>query len=246
VPLEPRLDPRVRGATHRLFETLSAARGARIFHPAGAVYRARFERLPTAALDDVEILRDGFEHDAVIRFSRGLGVPRPLPDFLGLALRLPDVYGEGRHQDFLLATTGSRPFGNAVPLPAASFFGRAFSSLLPHHVGGETRLVGAFAVDPARATGELEPLAELEAAVTGGAVRFALALAGATTPWRPVGLLTVGSRVDPAQGAALRFNPWNTGGGIEPAWWVNRLRQPAYRGSQAGRPTAGAAGFDEK
>ena len=235
MPLEPRLDPRVRRATCRLFETLSAARGRRIFHPAGSAYRARFERLPTPAPGGVTILEDRFEHDAIVRFSRGLGVPRPLPDFLGLALRLPDAYGGGRHQDFLLATTGSRPLGNTVPLPAASFFGRAFSSLLPHRVGGKMRLVGAFALDPELATGELEPLAELEEAAAATKVRFVVALAGATKSWRPVALLTVGEPVSPDEAAALRFNPWNTGGRIEPAWAVNRLRDPAYRGSQRGR-----------
>ena len=235
VPLEPRLDPRVRRATRRVFEALSAARGRRIFHPAGSAYRARFERLPTPAPGGVAVLEDRFEHDAVVRFSRGLGVPRPLPDFLGLALRLPEVYGGGRHQDFLLATTGSRPLGHTVPLPAASFFGRAFSSLLPHRLGGETRLVGAFALEPELAAGELEPLAELEEAAAVSEVRFAVALAGATTSWRPVALLTVGDPASPAEAAALRFNPWNTGGGIEPAWAVNRLRDPAYRGSQQGR-----------
>ncbi len=233
----PRLDPRLSRATHRLFEGLSATRGARIFHPAGSVYHARFERLPTPAFPGVRILEPDFGHDALVRFSRGLGVPRPLPDFLGLAVRLPGVYGEGRHQDFLLATTGRRPFGNAVPLPAASFFGRAFSSLLPYDVAGATRLVGAFALDAAPPVQRLEPLAELDEAASQTELRFAIALASATTPWRPVALLTLEERSASGDAASLRFNPWNTGGGIEPAWAVNRLRDPAYRGSQCGRPT---------
>jgi hypothetical protein len=236
--LEPRLDPRVRRGTDRLFAALAAARGARIFHPAGVAYRARFEALPTPAPAGVHILQPGFEHDALVRFSRGLGVPRPLPDFLGIAFRLPDAYRVDAHQDFLLASTGRRPFTNAIPLPSATFFGRAFSSLLPHAVAGKIALVGAFALGPERATGRLEPLAELEEVAAAGEVPFAVALGSATTRWRAVALLTITERLPRAEAAALRFNPWNTGGAIEPVWALNRLRDPAYRGSQAGRPAS--------
>jgi hypothetical protein len=36
----------------------------------------------------------------------------------------------------------------------------------------------------------------------------------------------------------VRFNPYNTGTRAELVWLPNRLRDPAYRGSQEGRPVA--------
>jgi hypothetical protein len=42
----------------------------------------------------------------------------------------------------------------------------------------------------------------------------------------------VGARL-PAGLNALRFNPWNTGGGLEPAGWLNGARDRAYKLSQA-------------
>ena len=43
---------------------------------------------------------------AVVRMSRGAGLPAPLPDLLGLAIRLP---GGAEPVDLLLSTTGRRP-----------------------------------------------------------------------------------------------------------------------------------------
>lgn len=48
-------------------------------------------------------------HTAIVRFSRSIGAPRPLPDLLGMSLRVLDAYGPDRHQDFLLVTCGARP-----------------------------------------------------------------------------------------------------------------------------------------
>jgi hypothetical protein len=41
--------------------------------------------------------------------------------------------------------------------------------------------------------------------------------------------------------ADVSFDPWNTGGGLLPATWLNRLRREAYRQSRLGRgaPPAG-------
>jgi hypothetical protein len=233
VPRTPELSPSVRRGTYRLFEALSAGRGARIFHPAGAAYEARFRALvPTGV--GAGVLADPRERPAVVRFSRGLGVPRPLPDFLGLSMRVPDAYGDGAHQDLLLAAAGRRPPGTFVPRPRSTFFGPAFSSLLPYRIGGELVLVGALAADRPP-PGAVEPLAELEAALASGPLRFTVAITRLTGRWTPAGVLEIGARLPDESSAALRFNPWNTGGGVEPAGWPNRLRDPAYRGSQAGR-----------
>ncbi len=230
---EPEVEPRVGAATHRIFERLSAARGRRIFHPRGDLYRASFTALDDVATLDAELLRPGSAHAAVVRFSRGLGVPAPLPDFLGVAIRLPSVYGDDRHQDFLLASAGPG-VAKALPVPARTFFGPAFSSLLPYAIGRERLLVGALA--DARSTARSgHPLAELAAAVERRRTRFLLAVGRLATTWRPVALLEILEPLPRAASAELRFNPWNTSAGIEPIGFPNRIRAPAYRGSQAGR-----------
>ena len=48
--------------------------------------------------------------------------------------------------------------------------------------------------------------------------------------------MKLGERLDDETSRRLRFNPWNSGGGIRPVGLLNSLREAAYRGSQAGRP----------
>lgn len=45
---------------------------------------------------------------------------------------------------------------------------------------------------------------------------------------------------------ALRFHPWNTGGGLEPAGWLNATRRAAYPMSQAARRTTRRGGRQAK
>lgn len=52
----------------------------------------------SAAPQAAELLSRRGEHRAIARFSRAVGLPRPLPDLLGLSLRVPDAYGSGLHQ----------------------------------------------------------------------------------------------------------------------------------------------------
>jgi hypothetical protein len=47
---------------------------------------------------------------------------------------------------------------------------------------------------------------------------------------------------DPPEADALRFNPWNTGGGLAPAGLLNRLRDYAYPLSQRAWARTGRAG----
>jgi hypothetical protein len=49
--------------------------------------------------------------------------------------------------------------------------------------------------------------------------------------FRPVAELRIGRRLPPDLDA-LRFNPWNTGGGLEPIGWLNEARDRAYKFSQ--------------
>jgi hypothetical protein len=60
---------------------------------------------------------------------------------------------------------------------------------------------------------------------------FDIAVARLAGRFRLVGSLRIGRRL-PHELDALRFNPWNTGGGMEPAGWRNGARDRAYKLSQ--------------
>ena len=228
----PAVNERVRETTASFWSALSALRGKRIFHPDGDAYEATFTVPDRPARTGVALFDGPGERRAVVRVSRAAGLPEPLPDALGLAIRLLDAHGEGRHQDFLLITSADLPVAHHLILPAlGGFFGQSYSAILPYRVGGALRLVGAIpAVDlPARTLGALA-----EAAASGRAA-FDLALAPVGGRLRRVGRVALGERLTAEAGEALRFNPWHTGGGIAPAGPFQTLRGAAYRGSQAGR-----------
>jgi hypothetical protein len=168
---------------------------------------------------------------ALVRFSRSLGLPRPLPDLLGMSLRVPDAYGAGRDQDFLMVTSVDAPVLHHLFVPAGDVQQRPYSSSLPYRAGGETFLVGAL---PRRESPRVEGGDELErlaAAAATGALVFDLAVAAVWGRFRPVAEIRVEDPLPP-EADALRFNPWNTGGGLEPAGLLNRMRDHAYPLSQ--------------
>ena len=170
---------------------------------------------------------------AVVRFSRALGVPPPVPDFLGLAVRALDAYGRGRHQDLLLASCLPGVAGMYAPWPAASFFGATFTSLLPYRGPRGRVLVGARVDGSSR--GRADALAELVERAERRDVRIRLVVAGARGRWREIGLLEVDGRLPNEEAEALRFHPLRSGGDLRPTGVLNRLRGPAYVGSQRGR-----------
>ena len=177
---------------------------------------------------------------ALVRFSRSLGLPRPLPDLLGMSVRVLDAYGTGLHQDFLMVTSVDAPVAHHLFVPAGDVQQRPYSSSLPYRAGDQTLLVGAVPrADSPRPRGgnELERLAA--AAATGDLV-FDLAVADMWGRFRPVADLHVGDPLPP-EADALRFNPWNTGGGLELTGTLNRLRDVAYPLSQRAWGRAGRA-----
>lgn len=183
-----------------------------------------------------ELFDRGEPAAAVVRMSRSAGLPESLPDPCGLAFRVPDAYGRGRHQDFLLVTSGYAPVARHLLLPSGGFADRSYSSLLPYRVGGEHLLVGA---EPLDATEGLT-LAELREREYGD-LTFALTLATPTGPWQRVARLRLEERLPPAATERLRLSSAHSGGGLEPATFLNALRPAAYRGSQAGRASAEGA-----
>ena len=219
----------VSSAVAASFAGLSRLRGRRIFHPHGVGFLA--ELSPTGDAPGPELFADPGPRTAIVRLSRSLGLPEALHDPCGIAIRVPDAYGAGRHQDFLLVSSVTAPVLRHLILPSAGFAGRPYSSLLPYRIDGRLFLIGAAAEVPAPgpSLGELrrQPAAELE---------FVLSLAGLGGRWRPLARLSLKERIPASETEALRFDPAHTGGGLEPAGPLHRLRPPAYGGSQVGRP----------
>jgi len=228
------------------FRLLARLRRGRSLHPVGVGYSACLEITPAARrFPGARLLVPGVRYDAVVRFSRGGGLPEPLPDALGVAVRLPDAYGPGRDQDFLVSGSADLPLARRLLLPGRSFLHQSFSSALPYRVGGR-ELLTVLRPPPGRWPRTGRALADLSSAAADGELVFELRLAGTLGRSRTVGLLAVGAPLDPAVTEALRFNPWTTGEGIVPVGRLNRLRRPSYASSQRGRvrdQEAGARSF---
>lgn len=218
-----------------LFHALSALRGDRIFHPQGRVFAGswRIDR-EDPRVRGAQAFRAGFEHEAIVRLSRGVGLPERLPDIFGAAVRLPGAYGEGRDQDLLVNTTIDLPFVRHLLLPSRGWFAAPKSTALPYRAGnGPLVLLGLLPPD------EPEPgvsLDALEARIAAGPVAWGIAVSSLESRFRRVGTLTVATRRPDLD--TTRFDPFTTGGGLCPAGALQALRRAAYRGSRSGSPGA--------
>lgn len=210
----------VASAAARVFSWASGLRNRRVFHPRGAALAGRAHLHPRA----VGLLADRRELDAIVRVSRGVGLPDLLPDVNGLAVRLVDAHGPGHHQDLLLASSGRWPVARhlLVPVPLAGWTG--YSSILPYRTPDGLRVYGAGPFGGASTAGA--PVEPVEVRLVGASV-----LGG----WEPEADLTLTDPLDDATAEALRFDPWHTGPDLLPAGLLNRLRLPAYAASQAAR-----------
>jgi len=212
-----------------LFKELSRLRRKRVFHPFGAGFLARYS--PSGESVGALVLER--ESEALVRLSRSVGLPEFLPDPCGLAFRFSDAFGPDRHQDLLLVSSSARPCARHALLPSRGFCDRPYSSVLPYGLRGETVMLGARALAPAPGP-KLAELREREV----GQLEFEILLAGLRGKWQVVGKLVLGERLPAAQTERLGFEPTNTGGGLELAGLINRLRGPTYRASQEGRAEA--------
>src|SRR3954471_22227465 len=125
-----------------VFEAGSAVRRARVFHPMGIGFRSTVTIRPTTegeAPFGVPLLDHPGAYSGRVRVSRGAGLPEPLPDVLGLAVRIEDAHGLGHAQDLLLGSSSSLPVGRQLFVPAASFSGATLTPILPYRLGDDDR-----------------------------------------------------------------------------------------------------------
>ena len=225
----PVIEATAGAASSVVFGLASFVRRARIFHPDGVAFAA------TVDVEGGGVLPVG-QHEAVVRFSRGVGLPESLRDILGLAVRLVDAHGPGQHQDLLLVTSGSRPGLRHALVPARTFGHERWSSILPYEVGDARRRVVFGARPRSAALDRASRLDDLRRLVAAGGVRFSLEVASPAGRWDEIGILRIGDALPDDVSEGLRFNPANTGGTVAPVGVLQTIRRLAYRGSQRARP----------
>ncbi len=159
------------------------------------------------------------------RLSRGVGLPHPLPDFNGVALRFLDAHGPSRHQDLLLVAAGSRPGLRHLIVAMPYLTSSGYSTVLPYRTpAGQRR---AFRCDPL-------PIRTVAEAASALPLTIEVLIASLRGAWAPAATVVLTS-VLPSDGRP-RFDPWNTGPELVPAGVLNRLRAAAYAGSRAATP----------
>lgn len=131
-----------------------------------------------------------------------------------------------------MITSSDGPLLHHLLLPAKSFLSLPYSSVLFYRIGENVGLVGALPVTSPIGRGT--DFDQLLRTVEHRQVAFDLAVASPFGRWRRVGRVSLESRVPVDVAEQIRFNPWNTGGGIRPVGPFMGLRAGAYRGSQEG------------
>ncbi|TRW78199.1 hypothetical protein FK535_25920 [Mycolicibacterium sp. 018/SC-01/001] len=166
-----------------------------LFRSGGDFFVATLTIDEDAETPAVEVLRPGATHAAVVQ----VGPDDPASVARKLCIRLPDVYGAGKSQDFLLASSGDgAPMHHAV-LPADPV-APLYSSLWLYLAGMSPVAFGA------------------RPETTGPDARFAVGseidfmISGPIGRFRRIGTLTLTAPHD----ETVRFSGSNSGGGIRP------------------------------
>lgn len=195
------------------FGVAARVRRSKPLHPAGQVGTARLAVTSPAPDLGVPLFARAAEHDCLVRWSRSAGVPSPLPDVEGFALRVRDV-GAGRPADLLFASSGEGRLTRYVLFLRRPRSHGPLSTLLP--VLGRTGSLLFL----------LEPLDDGDPPL-----RWRLSTAAAGSAWRGLGTVTASWGSD----EAVRFDPVLNqlpGTGQHPL--VQVLREPAYARARSG------------
>jgi hypothetical protein len=179
---------------------------AKPLHPRGSVVRGTLHRFGNGERTGAAWLDEAGDDQVVVRVSRAVGLPSPLPDIHGLALRVPTP--GGGHGDLLLATTGLGRLTRFTLTAARSPYRRPLTTLLPYRTP----------------TGAVVVAAQFRDDTTVG-----LAWARGRGRWHAFAELVL--QEDPVRedDRLLSFDPVrNTLPGLATYGWVRRLREPAY------------------
>lgn len=194
------------GATELIADVRAADKP---LHPHGEILRGRLVRYGVPDPTGVAWLDEPGDDEALVRTSRAIGLPSRLPDFHGLALRVPS--GSSSHADLLFATTAWNRVGRHLLVPTLAV-GPTLSTLLPYRTAAGPVVIGARHVGVSY---------QLYWAVVGG-------------PWRDLGELRLDAAGDPD--AEVSFDPMlHHPPGLAPYAWVTLLRERSYARARAHR-----------
>ncbi len=177
-------------------------------HPKGVVYEATLTTWGRGRQWGVPLLERGAELPCRVRVSRAMGLPAPLPDIHGVAVRL-----DGEPVDLLFATTGTGLLTRYVLLLRRSDRA-AMTTLMPLR----TR------------SGPLQVRLSPQPAGAGRRSWVVSAGAPGRRRWVPFGRLdTAATPVRPDPDPPVRFDPVrNVPEGTGQYRWIALLRDPAY------------------
>ena len=228
---EPDLPAPVEAATSSVFAALTHIRGPRVFHPHGHAFTC------TLTLADGRVVRDagleaGQEFSGVVRLSRSVGLPAPLPDARGIGLRLFDFPRSGNTQDLLFVTSASPRVLRRTIVFSNGFLRRIYSTLLGYDFGGHRVVLGLRPAPGAAADQTLEDVAEV---VRAGTATFTFQASAPWSSWDDIGVLRLEGPLAAGADEGLEFNPWHASPQLRPVGFLNALRNAAYRGSQSAR-----------
>ena len=205
---------------------IARRRGGKPMHPRGAVFDAVLDRGRGMAWG-VPWLAETARDRAVVRLSRGAGLPEPLPDLLGLAIRLPFP---GAPIDLLLTTTGRGAGTRLLPVPrrdTASFY----SSIMAYRSDSGPVRLGA-CPDADGVPSEPGPLARRVARAD---LCFTLVAARGLGRWEPFAHLRITGPL-PTLDPDVRFDAvQHPPPGLLPDGPLARFRAPAYARARVAR-----------
>ncbi|MFL0274916.1 phosphodiesterase [Mycobacterium sp. SMC-19] len=220
-----------------VFRWGAALRHRRFFHPDGVLTTGFLQRDAPAG--------DGLPVPSATvnaRISKATGTPGPLPDAVGLALRIPAPQHDHPCWDILLVSAGSGVFGRTLGVhPVASWSGLTLTTLMPLHYREQAWWLRARLTTPVEGFGVA--LSSIRKQLATNQIGFELDQARGTGEFRPLAHLVLND-LDEADGTGhdVSFDPTvNSAAGVElrPRWLAD-LRARAYRGSREGRAAPGA------
>jgi hypothetical protein len=212
------------------FQWGSAIRGKRFFHPSGVLANGFIERIAPAA-QGLPVTSS----EIVARVSKATGTPGPVPDFIGLAFRVPAPPAD-KPWDILLVSSGSGVLSRVVALrPATSWNGQTLTTLMPLHYQNNNWWLRARTSSEIGGTGL--SLDTIRTKLESGNIEIALDQACGRGDFAPLARMTLTTALDLERDHDVSFDPVvNTAPGLSlhPKWLAD-LRARAYQHSREGR-----------
>jgi hypothetical protein len=208
-----------------IFAQLQRLRHPRPIHPHGVALEGSIRFLTGTAPTGLVFLDSPPAAEIAVsaRVSRSLGVPSPLPDVIGLALRLATPAGGG---DVVLASTGfGVPSRFWLALQRSPSRAR-FTTLFPYRSTRGPVLLAARTIEPEDLpTG----LSDLAAALERTTWRLRLYSATPSGRWHPFAVLELGRPVGSPLDTSDRYDPVsNPLPGSDWYPWARQVREPSY------------------